>query len=295
MNRFGVNILQGPSEIKDVDTKQGVVISYPSTFDVIDSGKDRVRKGAFNRTINSWGPNGKKRIKVLFNHEPWSMIGKPLALKEDDYGLYAESKIVPTNLGKDILLLLENEVITEQSIGYSAVREEHDDESGIRDLLEVKLYEYSFLAWGMNEQTPIIGTKAQHHAADVALSMKRLQKVLEAGEFSTEDVPEMLTRVLKQWQDDLREMEDSIVRVDTSTLEGVRDGIKRLESLLPEGSPEGTPEEQDPVQDATDSGSHSEALGKLLTRLKSVNERQDAELAAITMLREFQRKLASHA
>ena len=295
MNRFGVNILQGPSEIKDVDTKQGVVISYPSTFDVIDSGKDRVRKGAFNRTINSWGPNGKKRIKVLFNHEPWSMIGKPLALKEDDYGLYAESKIVPTNLGKDILLLLENEVITEQSIGYSAVREEHDDESGIRDLLEVKLYEYSFLAWGMNEQTPIIGTKAQHHAADVALSMKRLQKVLEAGEFSTEDVPEMLARVLKQWQDDLREMEDSIVRVDTSTLEGVRDGIKRLESLLPEGSPEGTPEEQDPVQDATDSGSHSEALGKLLTRLKSVNERQDAELAAITMLREFQRKLASHA
>jgi HK97 family phage prohead protease len=292
MKKFGVNIKVSPAEFKDVDSKQGIVASYPSTFDVVDSGAERVKKGAFARTINSWGPNAKNRIKVLFNHEPWSIIGKPLTLMEDDYGLYAESKIVQTSVGKDVLMLIEEGVITEQSIGYAVVREEKSDD-GVKDLLELQLYEYSFLAWGMNMETPILGVKGVR-AARFAEDMRRVEKVLHDGAFSTDEVPMLLTRVLKQWQEDVRDFEDnpSVLSIDTSDIEGVKRAITQLQSLLPADPPEGTPLIEDSTKSETDpADGHSEALQKLLKRLETVNTEDAVEMAAARMLRDFQARL----
>jgi phage prohead protease, HK97 family len=162
--RYGVKVGGVPGKIKDLDTKRGVVVSYPSTFNNIDSQNERVMKGAFARTINSWGPEGKQRVKALFNHEPWSIVGKPIVLREDDIGLYAETQFVPTTLSKDVLTLVEHGVITEQSIGFSPVVEEKNEDDGVLDIREVKLYEYSFLAWGANMDTPIVGVKGASDA-----------------------------------------------------------------------------------------------------------------------------------
>ena len=298
MNKYGVRITQGPSVIKDVDAKQGIVISYPSTFDVTDSGRERVKRGAFNRTINAWGPNGKKRTKVLFNHEPWSIIGRPLVLREDDYGLYAESQIVRTRTGTDVLMLIENEVITEQSIGYDLVRwekSESDDETEVLDILEVKLYEYSFLAWGMNMETPIMGVKSGQAADRLGEDMRRVERVLKGGEFNSDDVPEMLSRVLTQWREELKTVSDQrekVVTCDIDNADSIRDAIKQLQSLLPPDSPAGTLEAAGSTESGTDSGApHSESLKALLQRVKETNERQDAEMAAFHMLREFQTRL----
>jgi uncharacterized protein len=277
MNKYGVRVTQGPSVIKDVDGKKGIVISYPSTFDVVDGGRERVKRGAFNRTINAWGPEGKKRTKVLFNHEPWSIIGRPLVLREDDIGLYAESHIAPTRLGKDVLTLIENEVITEQSIGYNLVRSEKSEDDNVLDILEVKLFEYSFLAWGMNSETPIVGLKGPSRDT-VKDDMRRVEKVLSSGEFETEEVPELLTRCLKQWQEDL-DQEEPVT---------IRRAIKTLESLLPQDSPSGTPVVEDSAKSGTDSVvDHSEALTKLLAK---VTENQERDRAA-HMLLDFQKRL----
>lgn len=301
MNKYGVRVMTGPSVIKDVDASKGTVISYPSTFDVVDSGQERVKRGAFNRTINAWGPEGKKRTKVLFNHEPWNIIGRPLVLREDDYGLYAESKIVPTTLGKDILMLVENEVITEQSIGFTPVRTMKNEDEGVLDILEVKLYEYSFLAWGMNSETPIIGMKDEERTAHLVKDMRRVEKILHSGEFSTEEIPEMLQRALAQWQEDLTTMtktETDPVADFLATAralgdaEAVKRAIHELQSLLPQDPPSGTPDEQDTIESKSDSGeAHSEALQRLLKKVSETNEREGAELAAVSMLREFQKKL----
>ena len=298
MNKYGVTISEGPSVIKDVDAKQGIVISYPSTFDFVDSGRERVKRGAFNRTINSWGPSGKKRTKVLFNHEPWSLIGKPVTLREDDTGLYAESQIVRTNLGTDVLMLIENEVITEQSIGYTPVRQEKNEDDGVIDILEVKLYEYSFLAWGMNENTPIVGVKGDSIRERMALDMQRLDKVLKSGEFHTDDVPEMLSRVLKQWQEDLREEKEQATERLTLVVErgseaDIQNAIKELQSLLPGGSPDSTPPTQDSAkseEDSADDG-HSEALKELLAKVSGTNEEFAVQHAAARMLERYQREL----
>jgi uncharacterized protein len=296
MNKFGVSVLTGPSVIKDIDAKRGIVVSYPSTFDVVDSGKERVKRGAFNRTINAWGPEGKKRTKVLFNHEPWSIIGRPLVLREDDYGLYAESQIVPTRLGADVLKLIESEVITEQSIGYTPVRQEKNEDDGVVDIMEVKLYEYSFLAWGMNQETPIVGMKGEGNPRQLALEMQRVERALKDADFQTEDIPEMLSRVLKQWREELDSMvndvELTIIRVNPSSIDEVKNAIKSLESLLPVDPPSGTPPVQDPTPSTDDSGeAHSEALKRLLAKVAAVNEESRAEATAARMLREFQVKL----
>src|SRR5690606_32053637 len=64
-----------PLNLKDVDSKKGVVTGYASTFGVMDEGRDIVESGAFKRTINAWGPEGKGRIKSLYMHEPAWMVG----------------------------------------------------------------------------------------------------------------------------------------------------------------------------------------------------------------------------
>lgn len=186
--------------IADVDSLKGVVVSYPSTFDVIDAANERVKKGAFARTIKSWGPEGKMRTKALFDHKPYYLIGRPLELSEDAKGLRAVTQISKTAMGKDILTLIADQVITEQSIGYEIVKEEKS-EHNLRDLTELKLYEYSFLAWGMNEDTPIIGVKGLGlYGESLSEQMGRMEKALRNGLFETEEVPTMLELALKQWQ-----------------------------------------------------------------------------------------------
>lgn len=188
--------------LADIDMAKGIVVSYPSTFDTVDAGRERVKKGAFARTIKSWGPLGKMRTKVLFDHKPFHLIGRPLELSEDSKGLRAVSQISQTSLGKDILTLINDRVITEQSIGYDLVRQEKAKD-GVLDILEVKLYEYSFLAWGMNEDTPIIDLKGFDPKAEesVVEQMKRMEKALHDGTFETEEIPFMLELALKQWAD----------------------------------------------------------------------------------------------
>lgn len=193
-------------EIKDIDTKKGIVTGYPATFDVIDDGNDVIEPGAFARTINSWGPNGKNRIKALFMHEPVYLLGKPLVLKEDNYGLYQETQFCMKNsFAKDIFYLIDDGAITEQSIGYDVVKKKLED--GLRRLKELKMYEYSYVVWGMNSETPILSSKSLDDYNPLIKSMERIEKALKKGHFQTDEIPQMLEISLKNWQTQLKAIE----------------------------------------------------------------------------------------
>ena len=87
----------------------------------------------------------------MYQHEPAWLVGKPVDMNEDDFGLLVTTQFSVRNaFAKDILVLIEDEVITEQSIGYDIVRKYMDDDNN-RHLAELKLYEYSYVTWGMNE------------------------------------------------------------------------------------------------------------------------------------------------
>lgn len=147
--------LQIPFELKDFDSETGIFEGYSSIFNVVDDGNDRVLPGAFTKSINLFGPNGRNRIKILVMHQDKMLpIGKPLELREDTKGLFVKGKISDTVIGRDVKTLIKDGVFTELSIGYTP-NKFHFDSNGIRNLEEVKLFEISPVIWAMNSHCAI--------------------------------------------------------------------------------------------------------------------------------------------
>ena len=156
-------------QFKDVDGKKGIVTGYFADFDTLDSDGDVILKGAFTKTIAATGPSSAKpRIKHLLNHDPSKPLGVIMVLKEDDKGLYYESKLGTHGLGMDFIKMVESNLITEHSIGYQTKKfnqvtswEDYRDGDIRRELTELKLWEGSSLsAWGANPNTPLTGMKS---------------------------------------------------------------------------------------------------------------------------------------
>jgi HK97 family phage prohead protease len=146
-------------EIKDVDTKEGIVSGYFSAFNIKDSDGDVIHPGAFVKSITDWMPKG--RIKHLMNHDPSKPLGKIIELKEDDYGLFYRSKLGTHALGQDFVKMVESDLIKEHSIGFNDLTPmDQRKGDGFNNITNVKLYEGSSLTgWGANEFTPLIEMK----------------------------------------------------------------------------------------------------------------------------------------
>jgi HK97 family phage prohead protease len=148
--------------IKDVDTVKGIVTGYFSIFGNKDSDGDIVMPGAYKRTLKANGPESDKpRILHLYQHDASKPLAKPSVLKEDKTGLYFESTISQTQLGKDVIQLYQDKVLTEHSIGYQIVKRERDDERDEQKLIELKLWEGSTVSWGANMDAVVSTIKAE--------------------------------------------------------------------------------------------------------------------------------------
>lgn len=184
-----------PAQIKDIDRKNGVVTGYFSQFGEVDSDGDVIVKGAFSKSIMENGPESQKqRIVHLYQHDVSKPLGKPYVLKEDDYGLYFESKIVGTSYGEDVLKLYEAGVINEHSIGFVTVKGQ--PKSGYMEIQEVKLFEGSTVTFGANENTPFTGFKNMDKETATE-QVRRLTKAVRNGTF-TDETFHLLEIQLKQ-------------------------------------------------------------------------------------------------
>lgn len=218
------------SGIADVDEKKSVVVGYASKFGNIDSHNDIVLKGAFKRTIQHNG----QRVKTLMHHDPVSIVGKPLEMREDDQGLYTETKVSDTAMGRDLLTLIADGVIDEMSIGYIPVDEEYNEERGANLVKEVKLVEYSFVTLASNPEARVEGLKGTAAVSEITSSMKRLEKALRDGSFVTDEVPEAIEFIVKYWrsvlEDTKQEMEvvpdASVVESDGQNGDSPEDGTR---------------------------------------------------------------------
>jgi len=186
------------SSVKDVDTKEGIVSGYFSHFNSKDSDGDIIKKGAFARTITNNGPGSSKpRIKHLLNHNPGQPLGVITALKEDDHGLYYESKIGTHTLGKDFIKMVDSGIITEHSIGFKTLDEEKKDDHNL--IKEIQLWEGSSLtAWGANMNTPIVGMKGNEFDI-VTNKVLLMEKFIKDSDASDEAI-QLLQIQLKQLQ-----------------------------------------------------------------------------------------------
>lgn len=186
--------------IKDVDAKTGTVTGYFSIFGNVDSDGDMIMPGAFKRTLN----NNYKRVKHLNQHRSYEPLSgtkdERLIVKEDAKGLYFESKISQTSYGKDVILLYQDGVLEEHSIGYEVMKSrDHDtmtferwgQKRPVKELHELKLWEGSTVTWGANHlaQTEAVKSLTKEQAFE---KMNGLMKALRNGKYENEEIFDML-------------------------------------------------------------------------------------------------------
>lgn len=203
--------------VKDVDAKGRTVTGYFAKFGNIDSDADILIPGAAKKTIQENGPNSAKpRIKHLWQHQTGSVLGMPHVLKEDDYGIYFESKVSATTLGNDVLTLYQDGVINEHSIGFNTIDEERNNDTGIRTIKEIRLWEGSSVTWGANSDTPFLGIKSLmgNDPETLATKLRSVRRILWSEPISDET-----GYLLDVW---LNQMETALKALDSASADTLK-------------------------------------------------------------------------
>lgn len=164
-----------------VDEPEGIVEKIVAVMGVTDLGKDIIHPGAFRKTIQERG----LKIKGLDQHDSRSVrnvVAKTLAMRElgrdelppdlmmqhpDATGaLWVQAKyMLGTQPGREVFHLIQEGAISESSIGYDPIvsdfstLETSEGKETVRNLRELKLYEWSDVVWAMNDATRNISAK----------------------------------------------------------------------------------------------------------------------------------------
>ena len=197
-----------PASVKDVDVKRRIVEGYFSTWEIVDADNDELMPGAYAKSIKENGPEAvKPRIMHLWQHSAKHPMGRFVeegSLVEDQKGLFFRSKISPTTYGKDALLLYDDGVIDEHSVGMQTVKTQKAS-AGHNQITEVRLWEGSTVTWGANWDTPVTDMKELSLEEKLAAAEKfnnrieTLCKALRDGSY-TDDTFILLEIQLKQIQ-----------------------------------------------------------------------------------------------
>ncbi len=142
-------------QVKSLDAA-GRFAGYASVFDVVDSQKDIILRGAFAETLI--GRVGD--IKMLWQHQQDEPIGVFERMFEDKNGLYVEGKLLlDVARAKEAYALLKEGVISGLSIGYSPIKYRRHEKTGVRLLSAVELWEISLVTFPANEAAKITVVK----------------------------------------------------------------------------------------------------------------------------------------
>lgn len=166
-----------------IDEAKGIVEHIIAVMGNVDYGKDVIHLGAFTKTISERG----LKVRVLDQHRADSVmraLGKPVELREIGreelpQGILAEYPdatgallaktqfLMDTPEGEGAFKRIKQGAISEWSFGYDVIQSDFSKrENGkdkaitVRNLRELKLYEYSPVLFGMNPATQTLDAKA---------------------------------------------------------------------------------------------------------------------------------------
>lgn len=180
MNRKTLDV---PFEIKAV-SDDGLFSGYGAVFGNVDLGGDVIHSGAFTKTISEW--SGRKRMPpILWNHDRNEPLGVYTAISEDEKGLYVEGRLLVNEVqrAKEIHALMKAGALDGMSIGYGIKRREYDEETGVRHLKELSLYEVSIVTFPMNESARVDAVKSALDAGKLP-TLPEFEKFLREAGFS---------------------------------------------------------------------------------------------------------------
>lgn len=151
----------------------GSVEGYGARFGNRDQGGDVIEAGAFSATL------GRRKVRMLFNHDPDKVIGVWDEVREDTDGLRMRGRFVDTPLGQETRKLVQAGALDGLSIGYRTVKADRRD--GMRVLQEVDLYEVSVVTFPMNERATVDAVKALDEGNTAPLKRAVEHAVMAAG------------------------------------------------------------------------------------------------------------------
>lgn len=126
------------------DTATGQVEGYGAVFGNVDTYGDIILRGAFGNTM------GKRKVKMLWQHNPDQPIGVWDEMREDDRGLWMKGRILSeVEKGKEAIALMSAGAIEGLSIGYKTIDAEYTN--GNRIIKEIDLWETSIVTFPANE------------------------------------------------------------------------------------------------------------------------------------------------
>lgn len=232
MKHYQVKDING--EVGDMDMGSRKVKAVWAMCGNVDLDNDVIVPEAFTRTISARGPQGKNLIWSLVDHKS-SMkyaLGKPKELYVEGNALVAVTEIIETEMGEDMLKLYEANLINQHSIGFSTIKSEMNNETGVRTIKELMLYEGSAVLWAANPETPTLAMYKGMEAAEVQETLNgRLEKLLKAfkhGTF-TDETFSLLEIEIKQIQTAISEL--TTQPVAAATLDPVDNSAIVFEAL----------------------------------------------------------------
>lgn len=198
-----------PVFLADVDSAKGIVEAYVSVMGVLDDGDDIIHKGAFTKTITERA----NRFAVLDQHNTDSInrvIGKVIEIREvgsdelpaellelypDATGaLYTKTQyLLDTPEGMGAFKRIAAGAVSEYSIGFQIAQADYSkmERDGkkvqVRNIRQIKLWEYSPVIWGMNPATMTVGVKDAQQAKEYGPDgpIERLGDSIKAGVHGT--------------------------------------------------------------------------------------------------------------
>lgn len=178
---------------QDTDLKQGIVSGYFAMFGNKDLDGDIIERGAFSKTIQERGPNGKGLIKFLLDHDRYKAVAKITSLEEDSKGLRYSAKIGTHSLGLDFMKMIESELINQHSFGFVTVKELYDSQAKANRIKEVMMHEGSAIQFlGANPETTFIDLKSD---SDAMLYLEKLEKFIRTTDCTDDTIITLETRL----------------------------------------------------------------------------------------------------
>ena len=168
---------------------EGEFVVYPSTFTKTpDSYGDVVAKGAFLDDIARWKASG-NTLPGLYGHrfdDPDYNVAFALDMGEDEHGWWVKGAFdLESPKAAQVYRLVKGRRLTQLSFAYDVLdsgKVEGADGEPVNELRKLKVYEFSFVPVGANQDTSVVTIKAlvDGMKAGRVLSGKNEQSLREA-------------------------------------------------------------------------------------------------------------------
>lgn len=207
-----IKLERGFTITKSLD-EAGEFEGYASVFDTEDHHGDTVRKGAFKAGLQQLAM-AKKKLKMLYNHR--ELIGVFKEADEDDTGLYVRGKLtLGVQKADEARLLMMDEALDAMSIGGYLRKQNIDEKTWKRELLEIELREISPVVFPALDAARIVSVKSLTDGAPLA----DVEVVLRDAGFTAKEAKRLIS-IIKG----AAPQRD----VDGATIEAIRSAINNL-------------------------------------------------------------------